>query len=69
MNNDNETIDHYDSTWARSLLFALQSKLVYLGPEGHVAERRAEIKKSKNRAKNRLAGHQRQTNRKNGSGV
>jgi len=58
----NDKTNHFDSNWARGILLALQYKLVYLGSVDPA-------KSAKNRIKNKIAGKQRQVNRKNGSGV
>ncbi|QLF83401.1 hypothetical protein SEA_NICEHOUSE_187 [Rhodococcus phage NiceHouse] len=55
-------VNPYDSNWARGILLALQYKLVYLGTANPKTIER-------NRRRNKVASKQRQTNRKNGSGV
>lgn len=56
------TVNYFDTNFARGILLGLQYKLVYLGSADP-------NKRLKNRAKNKVAGKQRQVNRKNGSGV
>lgn len=58
----NDTVNHFDTEYAKAILIALQYRNIYLGTVDDVTI-------AKRRAKNKIARAQRNINRKNGRGI